>query len=458
MQDISTPSSMDSIQNHMDPHPPWKKQKKEENSNVYVLIHEKEVPPSMMFNIEEDLKEVDSATPLTLENSEKEEIMEEIDIPEEYNCEEEDDEGYPFRNLDQFCFFDTKNNLCTLERVNSIRVKGRGFVTHPNSEVKKKILIHFEVKEWNIEYGDEPAMWIRSKYAFYKLHQPENDYQDLFSSSLQKFIICSTLNFLLEKDPDIPFKEAISKMLQSFSRSENPDIHSLKERNIIFIRDFIISQLREVDKSLLNSRFVLELKKKHKQVPVQQTKKDDKKEIDKKRKLEEIKKKKEEQKRKEEEQRKKEEEQKRLEQEKMKKRFPIEDTDLPKVLPDRVYELPKIISPVLKPSHLPKLFMLWEFLTTFKKYLQIRTKISLIELHNALKNQNEVPKTVFEIHQALLFVLFQEESYKEIPEIKKLSIFPIEEYTWQEVLRQVGSSCDQNNLFKVSILRSRKSR
>eukprot|EP00178_Gracilaria_changii_P010009 TRINITY_DN2914_c0_g1_i1.p1 TRINITY_DN2914_c0_g1~~TRINITY_DN2914_c0_g1_i1.p1 ORF type:complete len:1123 (+),score=213.04 TRINITY_DN2914_c0_g1_i1:376-3744(+) len=185
-------------------------------------------------------------------------------IAKEYQWEYNHDEGMPVFVLDKFFFaYRSSFNDAPLEDsdLRGADMIGLGILVPPSiSEPHVSRVEIPSIMEWVIEYGTNPKLWVKSKYAWYELRRPAIEYRDAFTSARRKYELCVRIAIIGEtmRGPQLRYDSIVNFLSMRYG-----DMKSYKESDILEERAFIVGQMKTLNRrSLMQSGFLRTLCKK----------------------------------------------------------------------------------------------------------------------------------------------------------------------------------------------------
>ena len=174
------------------------------------------------------------------------------------------DDKEPIRVLDKF-FFALKADFADapLEacETSASPILGFGVLLPPlKSAANARLVTIDEVIDWSIEYGIEPKLWVKSKYAWYELREASTEYREAFTSTRRKYELCIRIAILgaTYKSAELTYGHAVNLLSYRYEEMQPyATIDILKEKR------FIVAQMESLGRRpVLQSGFVRELKRK----------------------------------------------------------------------------------------------------------------------------------------------------------------------------------------------------
>jgi len=182
--------------------------------------------------------------------------IEEQDCPVGMNWLMNDD-GLPTRVLDRFSIVDGKTGAPSqLERIDELKpgessgLKASGLVIPPSvlgsddhTCVLPSILHLGEVIEWCIDYGVEPAVFFKTRFAWYRLRNPSPEYFRAFNSTKRKFELCVRIFILCSQ---LPMQQATYETIVSLLEHPYMAMRGYSNAEVDDEAPFIVEQLSTV--------------------------------------------------------------------------------------------------------------------------------------------------------------------------------------------------------------------
>lgn len=181
----------------------------------------------------------------------------ENEVSEEFTWDSHRDDGMPVRVLDKFflinpvSFSNVSLESCTEEEPKTVAI---GILIPPTQSSPNVLRVQIgPVKEWTIEYGQEPKLWLKSKSGWYELRNPANEYATAFASGRRKFELCGRLGILGKtmRARQLGYEDVVELLEMTYQQMAGYD-----EAEIILEKRFIVEQMTMFGrKSILQSGF-----------------------------------------------------------------------------------------------------------------------------------------------------------------------------------------------------------
>ncbi|CDF39490.1 unnamed protein product [Chondrus crispus] len=185
-------------------------------------------------------------------------------VEEAYTWSINPDDKEPIRVLDKF-FFALKADFADapLEtcETSASPIIGFGVLLPPlKSAANARLVTIDEVIDWSIEYGIEPKLWVKSKYAWYELREASTEYREAFTSTRRKYELCIRTAILgaTYKSAELTYGRAVDLLSYRYE-----EMQSYTTTDILKEKRFIVAQMESLGRRpVLQSGFVRELKRK----------------------------------------------------------------------------------------------------------------------------------------------------------------------------------------------------
>ncbi len=184
----------------------------------------------------------------------------EKNTPAEYDVTYDEDDN-PQRDLTDFVVTrkDEKISICALDDQipPDAPIVARGRVVNKGRSLK---VVTAPLVEWCIEYGSSPHLWVRSARVWYKLQKPAREYIRTHELARRRYEICSRIFILATTfEPS----QATFATFASLLAGPYGEMRGYTEKDILLEREFILSQVKNLDDPQLNAiPFMRELKDK----------------------------------------------------------------------------------------------------------------------------------------------------------------------------------------------------
>lgn len=70
-----------------------------------------------------------------------------------------------------------------------------------------------EVTDMCIEHGTQPALWIATKNAWYKLLQPTHEYFPAYAPAIKRAVLCTRASVAMQRLPEGSFEQLLALIL-----------------------------------------------------------------------------------------------------------------------------------------------------------------------------------------------------------------------------------------------------
>ncbi|KAI0566476.1 Bromodomain containing protein [Gracilaria domingensis] len=173
------------------------------------------------------------------------------------------DNKIPQRELNDFVVSrgDEKVSICALDHSakNHADIVARGTLVADNGSKTVKV-ISAPLKEWCIEYSQNPSLWVRTNDVWYRLLKPAKEYSRTHETARRRFELCSRI-FIL--GTTMSPSECNYKLFVQLLSGTYLEMKAYSEKELLMEKDFILAQIKNLgNKSLSSIPFVKELRDK----------------------------------------------------------------------------------------------------------------------------------------------------------------------------------------------------
>lgn len=173
------------------------------------------------------------------------------------------DNKIPQRELTDFVVTrgDEKVSICALDDPSQRHgeIVARGTLQKDNGRKTLKV-ISAPLKEWCIEYAQNPFLWVRTNDVWYRLLKPAKEYTRTHETARRRFELCARI-FIL--GTTLTPTECTYKLFAQLLSGTYLKMKAYSEKELLMERDFILAQIKNLgNESLSAIPFVKELRDK----------------------------------------------------------------------------------------------------------------------------------------------------------------------------------------------------